>query len=111
MYFAPIFLQTSIVSLSAEITNENDTRQVALSWSTYNEDKVKKFDVWRSFDGITYERIDAVSAEGGSGVLKSYNFSDKSLGESEGLVFYRIRQVSKNGSFDYVDFNSVDLSK
>lgn len=69
-----------------------------LKWTTENEENVSHFDVQRSYDGALYSSIGHVTARNTSGT-QYYSFNDNS--PLQGIAYYRIRSVDRDGKFSY----------
>lgn len=65
-----------------------------LTWKTASEDNISHFVVQRSTDGINYNDISIVKANGGQ-KLNSYNFQDKN--SAKGKAYYRLLYVDMQG--------------
>jgi hypothetical protein len=66
-------------------------KSVALNWRTANERNAKQFDVERSLDGKTFEKIGTVKAKGNSTTAVDYALTDYK--PTKGVNYYRLRQV------------------
>jgi hypothetical protein len=66
-------------------------KSVPLNWRTANERNAKQFDVERSFDGKSFERIGIVKAKGNSTTPSDYTLTDYK--PTKGVNYYRLRQV------------------
>ena len=83
-------LPVKLVSLTAK----RQAEQVVLTWKTSSERNNKQFDVERSLDGSTFEKIGVVAGQGNSNTMVHYSFVDtKPTGN---LVYYRLVQVDYN---------------
>ena len=73
-----------------------------LNWVTASEVNNSGFDVERSLDGKTFERIGFVKGRGNSNVKESYTFVDADLFRS-GItkVYYRLKQLDYDGKYTY----------
>lgn len=69
----------------------------ALTWSTLSEKNTSHFEVERSNDGKTFERIGKRDAAGESNTLKSYQYMDAN--PLNGYNYYRVKAVDKDGQF------------
>ena len=92
-------------------TGRRKDNTVALLWTTANEINTSHFEVERSVNGVKFNRIGQTTANGG--VQNNYQFTDAA--PAKGLNFYRLRQVDKNGAFNYsavvkVYFGDADAS-
>ncbi len=62
-----------------------------LDWSTTFEQNNKGFEIEKSYDGVTFFKIDFVKGAGNSVVTNNYTYTDKS--RLSNIQYYRIRQV------------------
>jgi hypothetical protein len=79
---------------------------VLVTWQTEQEINSGNFDVERSYDDITFEKIGSIAAAGSSGTVKSYSFTDNS-NVSNKASFYRVKMIDKDGAFTYTGIKSV----
>lgn len=70
-----------------------------LSWKTENEVNTDRFEVQRSSDGTNFTTIGSVAAKGGPGLQSGYSFTDAAL--KQGLNYYRLKIIDKDGSVEY----------
>ncbi|GAB3876197.1 hypothetical protein GCM10028824_33470 [Hymenobacter segetis] len=82
---------------------------VALSWRTATEKNSKAFEVERSADGTTFERIATVAAAGSSSA-RSYELLDNNLPTHQSTIYYRLKQVDQDGTFNYSPVRTVALT-
>ena len=81
---------------------------VDLDWKTTNEVNTKNFEVQSRTDNSEFKTIGFVDSKNTAGV-HNYSFTDnKPLAST---VYYRIKQVDKDGEFDYSDVKSVNLKQ
>lgn len=98
-------LPVELLSFTAKAQNT----AVQLNWATASEKNAARFEIERSFNGATFEKIRTVQAAGNSQLEKRYAFTDQnSKGE---LVYYRLKQVDTDGTFAYSAIVSVRLEK
>jgi len=84
--------------------------KVLLSWSTATETNNKSFEVERKTNS-GWKNIGCVDGKGTTSCSNSYSFSDdpKKL-ESYGVIYYRLKQINYDGSYEYSEEVSVDLT-
>ncbi len=70
-----------------------------LRWETSSEQNSATFDVERSADALMFEKIGSLAAAGNSATAKAYSFTDNQA--LNGLNYYRLKQVDKDGGFSY----------
>ena len=82
---------------------------VKISWNTQQESNSKNFVVERSIDGRSWAGIATVNAAGNSNHSIDYLTYDNA--PANGINYYRLKQVDKDGSFEYSVVRSVLFSK
>jgi hypothetical protein len=83
-----------------------------LDWKIENEENIFGWEIQRSMDG-NFEKINFVPsrANGAAGTGHSnYSYQDK-LSVSGKWVYYRLKEINKNGSFSYSDIKKVYFDK
>jgi uncharacterized repeat protein (TIGR01451 family) len=79
-----------------------------LDWSTASEKNNDHFDVERSLNGTTFEKIGTVRGQGTTQTATAYNFTDAGIGaRTQSLVYYRLRQVDADGTVTYSPVRTV----
>ena len=76
-----------------------------LSWKTASEINSAYFSVEHSSTGIDFRPVGEVLSQGNSDTIHSYHFSYSP--PSEGLHYYRLRQVDLDGRFEYSSVISI----
>ena len=86
-------------------------KAVMLKWVTEQEINNNYFEVERSFDPSTFKTIGLVlGAESSAGSMKTYRFKDNSIElQGKSVVYYRLKQIDKNGTFTYSTVLAVKL--
>ncbi len=98
---AALPVELSDFTVSAEGCNAR------LTWSTLSEHGADRFEIQRSVDGITFETIGKVPASGASSEAIGYEYVDE-LAHFQN--FYRLRIVDVDGTTEYSDLRSMQLS-
>ncbi len=98
-------LPVKLISFNANKTKQN---LVELNWSTTSEKLNKHFEIERSMDGKVFESIGLVNGNGNSTALIKYNFIDQN--PSNGINYYRLKQVDYNGEYTNSNVVLIDLS-
>lgn len=87
-----------------------DLNAVKLNWSVYQENEIAYYEVERSIDGIDdFQVVGKVTAKGWSREEVSYEFLDHTLPFEGGKMYYRIKQLSLNGSEGYSEVFAVNI--
>jgi hypothetical protein len=97
----PAILPVRWLAFTATKTYNNEA---LLSWKVANEVNNKLYSVERSQDGRNFNEITVISAVPGSNE-KTYHYTDYMPGE--GIVYYRIKQVDKDGRFSYSGIQKI----
>jgi hypothetical protein len=87
----------------------NNNRTVMLQWKTTNEINNEKFIVEKSADGVMFTPMSIVNAKREVTAVNIYNTID--LKPNEGVNYYRLKQVDKNGKYIYSNVVSINLYK
>ncbi len=85
-----------------------------LNWNTLTESDLNVFEIERSADGISFNSIGQVAANGNSSQNINYSYLD--LLVQKGMNYYRLKQVDRDGKFTYskvvvinTDFKGISL--
>jgi uncharacterized repeat protein (TIGR03803 family) len=78
-----------------------------LTWKTAQENNSERFEIERSVNGITFDRIGSVAAAGNTNWLTSYSFTDND--PASGINYYRLKQIDVDGKFTYSKTVSVSF--
>ena len=89
-----------------DINVEHKGEYNLVTWKTASEVNTERFEVERSLNGSNkFETIGEVQAAGESSNILSYEYEDEDV--RPGTYYYRIKQVDRDGKFDYSDIVSV----
>ena len=86
-----------------------EDQKVLLDWKTAFEMNNEGFEIYRSKDGLNWNRIGIVNPEINSSLETNYNFTDED--PLQGSNFYRISQKDIDGNNSFSDIIKVDFSK
>lgn len=75
-----------------------DNNDVRVLWSTTSEINFDKFDIERSKDGFDFKKIGTVKAKG---LFPTSDYAWLDVTPGNGINFYRLRMVDKDGSFQF----------
>ncbi len=98
-------LPVSIANYQLKQINGSDIH-VENDWTTANEQNTSYYNVQRSLDGINFTTLGKVVAKGSG--ANSYQFIDNS--PANGINYYRLQIVDKNGTSSYSKVISIQLS-
>ena len=88
-------LPVTLISFNAKAVENN----ALLEWQTTSEDNASHFEVERSLDARSFQKIGSVDAAGNSNALQRYSFTDRTFGNQPQTVYYRLRSVDLDGTF------------
>ncbi len=101
--------------LPIELTYFNgvlENKSIKLQWQTATESSNDYFEIQRSLDGITFEKIsqiDSKSLDGNS--LQALNYEMEDLNPKNGVSYYRLKQVDFSTESSYSRIIAVDYNK
>jgi hypothetical protein len=97
----PPIVPVELINFTHRIVNG----KVILDWVTATELNNLGFEIQRSTDNNIFVTVGFVEGNGNSTSNKYYNFIDKNI---IGKVFYRLKQVDYDGSYNYSQIIEVD---
>jgi hypothetical protein len=81
-----------------------------LNWQTSQELNNDRFELFRSYNGNDFELAASVAGAGNSYTPKSYSYQDR-IGAAQGnYVFYKLKQIDKDGKFTFSNVIRLSLS-
>jgi hypothetical protein len=101
----PVKLTSFNVNLSQDQSKTN------LTWTTATEINTNHFIVERSTDGVHYNEMGMVFANGNTNEQKNYQYTDNISAVNATLTFYRIRSVDIDGKSEYSATRSIRIDK
>ncbi|SIT73704.1 Por secretion system C-terminal sorting domain-containing protein [Pontibacter indicus] len=101
---APIIvpLPVELVYFTATVRNN----QAHLEWLTASELDNDRFEVERSLDARSFEKVGTVKGKGTTSLETKYTFTDRT--PVQGTVYYRLKQVDTDGQFAYSNVIAVN---
>ena len=109
-YKIPISIGVLTATVPVELINFDAFRNkdnVELNWATASEINNSHFEIERSYDGRNFETIGEVSGNGNSQHRIDYSYTDVPVSNLQNTVFYRLKQVDFDGTFEYSDIRVV----
>lgn len=95
---------------TATVKVENNLPKI--KWSTKSQMDSDHFVIYRSYDSINYENIGRVRSDGNSNSFQTYEIVDTNFTITARKVYYRITEVSFDGSMDqYPSILSLDSTQ
>ncbi|MCH8034444.1 MAG: T9SS type A sorting domain-containing protein [Bacteroidetes bacterium] len=97
-----LFIPVELTSFTAE-TSENE---ISLNWTTATELNNQGFEIERSTDNQTFEKIGFIPGFGTTTESKSYTY--KIIEFASGTQYYRLKQIDFDGTYEYSDAIEVE---
>ena len=118
----PVAIDTTITSIENALPVELISFDVyavensaLLQWETAIEINNEKFEVERSADAISFQKIGEVQGNGNSTSLQQYSFTDEDAHnfasqKNQTVVYYRLKQIDYDGAFEYTEIHAANFS-
>ncbi|MEM6967427.1 MAG: T9SS type A sorting domain-containing protein, partial [Bacteroidota bacterium] len=105
MNIGQIPTQLPVELMSFDVRKQDE--KVYLNWKTASELDNAGFEIQRSTDGVSFERIHFVEGNGTVSQENAYQFVDEA--PAAGWNYYRLKQMDFSGTFEYSKVQSVLL--
>ncbi len=105
----------SSVALPVKFTGFNVVKKNndgSITWQIENEsDLTDRYEIERSLNGVDFQKIYTVAPKKNGKSSNSYDLTDANLStvRSTGIIFYRIKQIDKDGKFVYTGIKNLRL--
>ncbi|MFY8108411.1 MAG: S8 family serine peptidase, partial [Bacteroidia bacterium] len=83
--------------------------EVLLNWSTASETNNEKFEIQRGENEETFTAINVVPSNGNSNIIQKYNYIDNQIVNLPSLVYYRIKQIDRDGNHSFSKIIPVSI--
>lgn len=83
-----------------------------ITWQIENEsDLTDRYEIERSLNGVDFQKVYTVASKKNGKSSNSYDLTDANLStvRSTGMIFYRIKQIDKDGKFVYTGIKNLRL--
>lgn len=81
-----------------------------LTWRTAQEKNNDRFEVERSRNGLSYERVGTLPGRGTTTAASEYRYTDLNAARTgAGVVYYRLKQVDTDGTTTYSEARAVQF--
>ena len=106
----PVYVQVILpITLLNFHAQAEDNARVKLNWATGKEISFKGFDVERSTDGFTWQKIDFVPANANGALTNNYILYDRY--PETGTSYYRLKLLSDDGRYQYSAVQFVNIKQ
>jgi len=102
-YFSSNLIVLPVEWVTVEVEDKRGDSYI--TWSTANELNTSHFEIERSTNGKTFDKIGEVLGQGISSDLVEYEFIDYK--SAKGVTYYRIKQVDLDGRHEYSKIISI----
>ncbi|MEM7105501.1 MAG: T9SS type A sorting domain-containing protein [Bacteroidota bacterium] len=99
-----VILPIELIEFTAKGLND----YIELNWLTASEVNSDGFEIEKSLDGSTFERIGWVAAQGNTSLLSSYAFQDINVQKNK-VYYYRLKMIDLDGHFEYSEVRTALL--
>lgn len=106
-YQTPANFTLPLVLLDFNTTVNN--KKVSVNWVTGKEKQLSHFVIERSSNGVSYQDVAMVFANGNSDVKQNYGYSDALNTDTKGVLYYRLKMVDVDGKFQYSEVRLVRI--
>ncbi|GAB2625308.1 hypothetical protein GCM10026987_23410 [Belliella aquatica] len=109
--FVDLPIELPVVWHEISATSTPDQQCAEIKWSTLKEWESSHFEIERSLNNADrFEVIDSVAASTYSFEIKNYQFTDHTIPVNTTRVYYRVKQVDLDGSFEYSKVLMVNVN-
>jgi hypothetical protein len=108
IYFTPFYKAPVIPVELASFSASQVSAGVLLRWLTVTEVNNSGFEVLKSVNGGSFEKIGFVKGAGNSTAAKSYEYKDANMPGVSQSMKYRLKQVDYDGSAKFSDVSEVN---
>lgn len=111
-HILPMIDRTVPVQFGSFTVNKTE-KGALLTWRVENQDAgTSRFEVQRGLNGIDFVTLQTIGVDSTAGARATYSFRDVNTGSmgSAAMLYYRIKQIDKDGRFVYTEVRSFSLN-
>ncbi|MEP6749261.1 MAG: T9SS type A sorting domain-containing protein [Bacteroidota bacterium] len=86
----------------------NTNKSILLTWTTQQEVNAAYFNIERSTNNSTWQKIGSIAAKGNTSVATRYTYNDNDV--LNGIVYYRLAMLDLDGKKTYSDVKMIHTS-
>jgi len=101
-----VFIPVELSLFTADVSGSN----INLNWSTASEINNYGFEIERSSDKTDWRLIGFKEGNGTTTEIHNYSFVDDLFGTSSSKLYYRLKQIDFNASFEYSDIVEIEIA-
>jgi hypothetical protein len=103
------FISSALPVKLGQFTAQRSGNNAQLNWSTLEEQNSKGFDIERSYDGISFNRIGFIPSGGNSNKENKYQFVDNAILQENN--YYRLKLVDLDGKYELSNVAVINSRK
>ncbi len=84
-----------------QFTGSKTDNEVVLNWKSLHEQYLQKYEIERSTNGLTFEKIASISIKENKSITNNYTYKDYKLPITETSLYYRLKLVEYGGRINY----------
>ena len=96
-----------------DFTVAKNSNSAILNWSVESEDaKTDKYEILRSANGVDFTTVATIEAKNNGLSANAYSFTQENLSNirNNGVIYYRIKQIDKDGKAVITEIKNVRLT-
>jgi hypothetical protein len=109
-YYAGLLAPLPVKFLGFTVTKNNNS--AILNWSVESEDaNTDKYEILRSTNGVDFATVATLEAKNNGRSANSYSFTQENLSNirNTGVIYFRIKQIDKDGKAVITEIRNVRL--
>lgn len=110
IYLSALTAVVPVKFVGFNVTKNNNN--ALLNWSVENENaNTANYEVELSANGVNFEKVATIAPFNNGRAANSYNFTQQNLSSirNSGVIYFRIKQIDRDGKFVYTEIKSVRL--
>ncbi len=107
-----IYTKAPLPLTLVQFVAQQNASNITCKWQTVNESNVNNFEIERSIDGKSFERIGTKKAVGNTSTNSFYQFIDESAYSLRTtVIYYRLKSIDNDGKFSYSNTIMVKIGE
>lgn len=94
-----VFLSAVLPVGIESFSGKKNGQDVLLNWLSSHDQDAKEFQVEKSFDGVSFNKIGTVAAAGNISSAREYSFVDRTINKENN--YYRLKLIDQQGKFEF----------
>jgi len=116
VYGPAVLASTGVASIASTLpvvlgsfTASNNNSNIILAWTTTQEINTSYFNIERSSNGTTWDKIGTIQANGNTSSASKYQYTDAA--PLKGAAYYRLAMVDLDGKKEYSSVKSIQATQ